>query len=73
MNAFSVGKCLIYDAVNMIHDVIITANPSLYTAKFMFVHNTLRNKVSTNQTLKDKKDMHIELPYIKNIKLGWEK
>ena len=26
-----------YDAVNMIHDVIITANPFPYTAKFMFV------------------------------------
>ena len=26
-----------YDAVNMIHDVIITANPFQYTAKFLFV------------------------------------
>ena len=26
-----------YDAVNMIHDVIITANLFLYTAKFMSV------------------------------------
>ena len=26
-----------YDAVNMIHDVITTANPFPYTAKFMFV------------------------------------
>ena len=25
------------DTVNMIHDVIRTANPFLYTAKFMFV------------------------------------
>ena len=25
-----------YDAVNVIHDVITTTNPSLYTAKFMF-------------------------------------
>ena len=25
------------DAVNMIHDVITTANPCPYTAKFMFV------------------------------------
>ena len=26
-----------YDPVNMIHDVITTANPFPYTAKFMFV------------------------------------
>ena len=26
-----------HDAVNMINDVIITANPFPYTAKFMFV------------------------------------
>ena len=26
-----------YDAVNVIHDVITTANPIPYTAKFMFV------------------------------------
>ena len=26
-----------YDAVNMIHDVFRTANPSPYTAKFIFV------------------------------------
>ena len=26
-----------YDAVKMIHDVIITANPFPFTAKFMFV------------------------------------
>ena len=26
-----------YDAVNMIHDVITTADPFPYTAKFMFV------------------------------------
>ena len=35
MNAFSAGKRH-YDAVNMIHDVIRTADPFLYTAKFMF-------------------------------------
>ena len=28
-----------YDAVNMIHDVITTANPFPYTAKFMFAKN----------------------------------
>ena len=27
----------VYDAVNMIYDVIRTANPFPYTAKFMFV------------------------------------
>ena len=26
-----------YDAVNIIHDVITTPNPFLYTANFMFV------------------------------------
>ena len=30
-----------YDAVSMTHDVITTANPLPYTAKFMFVY--LRN------------------------------
>ena len=37
-----------YDAVNMIHDVISTANPFPDTAKFMFVgvrnNSTKRNK-----------------------------
>ena len=33
-----------YEAVNMIHDVITTANPFLYTAKFMFVG--VRNKIT---------------------------
>ena len=28
---------MFYDAVNMIHDVITTANPFPYTAKFMFI------------------------------------
>ena len=28
---------MFYDAVNMIHDVIKSANPYPYTAKFMFV------------------------------------
>ena len=28
---------MFYDAVNFIHDVIITAKPFPYTAKFMFV------------------------------------
>ena len=39
MNAFSAGKksVMFYDAVNIIHDAIRTANPFPYTAKFMFV------------------------------------
>ena len=39
-----------YDAVNMIHDVIRTADPFPYAAKFMLVG--VRN--NKNQTLKDK-------------------
>ena len=30
-------KVSLYDSVNMIHDVIRTANPFPYTAKFMLV------------------------------------
>ena len=37
MNAFSGVKVMFYDAVNMIHDVITTANPFPYTVKFTFV------------------------------------
>ena len=36
MKAFSAGKRHVYDAVNVIHDVITTADPIPYTAKFMF-------------------------------------
>ena len=43
-----------YDAVNMIHDVILTANLFPYTAKFMF-DGVRNNKINeTNETLKDK-------------------
>ena len=35
-----------YDAVNVIHDVITTANPFPYTAKFMLV------RVKNNKTKK---------------------
>ena len=51
------------DTVNMIHDVITTANLFPYTAKSMFVgvgHNTTQ----TNQTLKDKKNTSIVLSYM---------
>ena len=37
MNAFYAGKRQVYDAVNMIHDVISTANPCPDTDNFMFV------------------------------------
>ena len=39
MNAFSAGKrhVTVYDAVNMIHDIITTASLFPYTAKLMFV------------------------------------
>ena len=34
---FSAGKRHVYDAVNMIHDVIRASDSLPYTAKFMFV------------------------------------
>ena len=38
MNAFSAGKRVsFYDAVNVTHDVITTANPFPCSAKFIFV------------------------------------
>ena len=37
MNAHFAGKRHVYDAVNIIHDVITIRNPFPYTAKFMFV------------------------------------
>ena len=38
MNAFFLLiNVTLYDAVNMIHDIITTADPFPYTAKFMFV------------------------------------
>ena len=40
-----------YDAVHMIHDVITTANPFLYTAKFMFVGKKQKKK-KTKQALR---------------------
>ena len=36
MNVFSAGKRHVYDAVNVIHDVITIADPIPYTAKFMW-------------------------------------
>ena len=42
----------VYDAVNVIHDVITAANPIPYTIKFMFV-GVKNNKTQQNQTLKD--------------------
>ena len=37
MIAFSAGNVTFYDAVFVIHDVIITPKPIPYTAKCMFV------------------------------------
>ena len=37
MDAFSAGKRSSNDAVNVIHDVITTAKPVPYTAKFLFL------------------------------------
>ena len=37
MNAFSAGKVMFYDAINMIGDIITRAYPYPNTAKFMFV------------------------------------
>ena len=45
MNAFYEGKSYVFDAVNMIHDVITIADPMPYTAQFMFVG------VTNDQTL----------------------
>ena len=56
----------IYDAVNMIHDVITIANPFTYTVKFVFV-GVRNNKNTINQTLNDKQNTYIVLPYIKNF------
>ena len=53
-------------AFNMIHDVIRTANPFPYTAKYMFV-GYFNNKTQQNQMLKDKWNTYIVLPYIKII------
>ena len=43
----------LYDAVDVIHDVITTTNPIQYTVKFMFVVNK-NNKTQQNQTCTDK-------------------
>ena len=37
MNEYLAGKRHLYDAVNIIHDVITTPNPFPYAAKFIFV------------------------------------
>ena len=44
---------MFYDKVFMIHDVIRTANPFLYTVKFIFV-SVRYNKTTKIQTGKDK-------------------
>ena len=37
MNAFSVGKCHVYDAIHVKYDVITTSSVFPYTSKFMFI------------------------------------
>ena len=49
-----------FDPVNMIHEVITTADPIPYIAEFMFVGDR-------NKTLKDEQNTYMVLPYIKNI------
>ena len=48
MNAFLWVNLTFYDTVSMIHDVITTANPLPYTAKFMFV--SVRNNINLNKS-----------------------
>ena len=45
------ANIMFYDAVTVIHDVITTANPFPYTAKFIFVF--VPNNRTLNRTLKD--------------------
>ena len=55
-----------YDAVNMIHDVITKANPSLYTAKFMFF-GFRNNKTQQNRTLKDNRSVVVYQKYLTRL------
>ena len=48
---------MFYDAVYVIHDVITTANPIPYTAKFMFV------RVGNNKTQQSDVERQIEHEY----------
>ena len=57
---------LFYDAVNVINDVITTADPIPYTAKFMF-DGVINNKTEQIRRWKIKQNTYIVLPYIKNI------
>ena len=54
----------------MIHDVITTANPFPYTAKFMFV-GVRNDQTYTNQTLKHKIRIYsvAYIPYSKRVDL----
>ena len=62
-----------YDSINMIHDVIWTANPVPYTAKFMFVCVRNNRTKKEKQMFKDRYNTYIVLQYNKYILLGWEK
>ena len=57
-----------YDAVNVIHDVITTANQFPYAAKFVFVGRR-NNKTQPIRRWKIKENTYtcLVLPYIKNI------
>ena len=44
-----------FEAVNIIHDVVVTPNPYPYTVKFGFV-SIKNHKVQQNQTLKNEKN-----------------
>ena len=57
----------------MIHDIVATANPFPYTAKFVLVGVRNKKKKKLNKSLKDKYNTYKVLSNIRNIKLGWEK
>ena len=55
-----------YDAVNNIHDVIMTDNPHPNAVKLMFA-SVKSSTDQLNQMLKDKKNMYIVFSHIKNV------
>ena len=55
-----------YDAVNMMKDVIATANLFPYTSKFMFV-GVRNNKTRKNQTVKEIEYVHSVAVYQKYL------
>ena len=61
---FLLVNVTIYDAVNVIHDVIITADPIPYTAKFMF------DGVRNNKTQQIRRGMIILSPSLENYQFS---